>query len=296
MAKILVLGAGGGVGRTFAERARQGRIDLAPAFPGAIELLGLPHSELDVTVFAEVERVVFRERPAVVVYAAGFSDLNACEWDKWQAYLVNRDAAGQAARACAKAGAVFVYFGTDLLFDGARRTPYREEDPPTPVNVYADTKLAGELDVMTHAERYLIVRTGWLYGAHFRGPVASLMDRLRSEDFVFGTENAVRQPTWADELIDATCALLAKGKTGTWHLAAQGGATELDVARRVAALLRPSASAQPLSATTTRDLLSPYSVLDCSKAADEGVALPKWEESLERYVRSIRGGDTKIGR
>jgi len=63
---------------------------------------------------------------------------------------VNRD--GRAlARECHRLGALLVYVSTDLIFDGAKKSPYTEEDPPNPLSVYADTKLAGELGVMSHA-------------------------------------------------------------------------------------------------------------------------------------------------
>lgn len=294
MAKILVLGGGGALGRTLAERARRGRIRLEPAIPGPVEVVTFARAELNVTAFADVDRALQQHRPDAVLYAAGVSDLNVCEWNKWEAYLVNRDGAAQAARACARVGAAMVYFSTDLLFDGARRAPYREEDPPTPVNVFADTKLAGELAVMSHLPRYLVVRTGWLYGAYHRSYVSAAMERLRGDDLLFGSEYAIRQPTWSEDLLDGVFALLAAGRTGTYHVASQGMASELDVAKKLVELLRPSASAEALEMTSGRSLLSPFSVLDCAKAVADGAALPKWDASLEKFVRTIRGGDTKV--
>jgi len=294
MAKILVLGGGGPLGRTLAERAREGRIRVEPAFPGPIEVVSLSRGQLNVSSYADVDRALQGHRPEVVVYAAGLTDVNVCEWNKWEAYLINRDGADQAARSCARVGAAMVYFSTDLLFDGVRRLPYREEDPPSPVNIFADTKLAGELAVMTHLPRHLILRTGWLYGAHYRGFVSAVMERLRAEDFVFGGRQSLRQPTWCEDLLEAMEALLSRSQTGTFHVAPQGEASEFDVAKKLVSLLRPTATVEALEMSSARSLLSPYSVLDCSKAKQAGVAIPKWEDSLERYVRSLRGGDTKV--
>jgi dTDP-4-dehydrorhamnose reductase len=295
MARILILGGGGALARSAADRIRRTKVSLQPTFLDPLEVVSIPRSEFDVTKFAEFDALLARIQPDLLLYAAGRTDIHLCEWDKWPAYLVNRDGAEQMAKACTRAGVFMVYFSTDLVFDGARRIPYREEDPPGPLTVYADTKLAGELAVMTHAKRHLILRTGWLYGVHHKTFVSTALERLRSEDRLFASEASFRQPTAVDDFLDAVFQLLAKGRTGTWHVASGGGASELDVAKKLVSLVRPSAVAKAMEIPGGgRPLLPSYSILDCSKAAIDGIQLRKWDEALTNYVRSLRGGDTEI--
>lgn len=297
MARLLILGGAGALARSTIDRIQRARVLLEPTFLGPLEVTALDRHDFDVTQFAELDGLLKQHEPDILVYAAGRTDINLCEWDKWPAYLVNRDGAEQTAKACARAGALMVYVSTDLVFDGARKIPYREEDPPGPLTVYADTKLAGELAVMQHAKRHLILRTGWLYGVHHRSFVSTALDRLRVEDRLFASQASERQPTHVDDLLDAMFALLSRGKIGTWHVAASGGATDFDVAKKLVSLIRPNASVRPMEIPGGgRPLLPAFSVLDCAKAAGEGVKLPRWDDALTRYVRSLRGGDTEIVR
>lgn len=297
MARLLILGGAGALARSMVDRIRKARVTLEPTFQGPLEVAALDRHDFDVTKFAELDELFAQHKPDVLVYAAGRTDINLCEWDKWPAYLVNRDGAEQAAKACTRAGAVMVYVSTDLVFDGARRIPYHEEDPPGPLSVYADTKLAGELAVMQHAKRHVILRTGWLYGLHHRSFLSTALDRLRVEDRLFASQAAERQPTHVDDLLDGLFGLIARGKVGTWHVASSGSATDFDVARKLVPLVRPNASVRPMEIPGGgRPLLPVYSVLDCTKAAGEGIHLPKWDEAMTRYVRSLRGGDTEIVR
>lgn len=289
MAKILVTGGDGALGRTLAERVLRKPLDLSPSFPGPAEIVRLSRKELDCTQYNDVKRAVDRHRPDVVLYAAGCTDLALCEGNRWDAYLVNRDGADHAARSCADVGAVMVYFGTDLVFDGNRGMPYREEDPPCPSGTYADTKLAGELTVMRHVTEYLVIRTGWLFGPHHPSPVASLLDRLRTDDTVFACDRPVRQPTYVEDFLDALFRLLALGKSGTYHVAPSAAATEIDVAYEIARRIRPGAQVEPIANPGGRGhhLLPPYSVLDCSKLEAEGIKLPDWREALGRYLATV---------
>jgi len=194
--KALLVGGAGGLGRAFAERLRV-----------RYETIALGHYELDVTKRNDVFEAVRAARPTLVIDAARVADVDSCEIDRWQAYLVNRDGAKHLAMAASDVGAVMVYPSTDLVFDGSRQTPYREEDPPNPLSIYGDTKLAAELAVMSHSKNHLVVRTGWLFGPFGRNFVSDLAAKRTTDDVILAAEDQRSQPTYQFDFVDAVLQL-----------------------------------------------------------------------------------------
>jgi len=277
MVKVLIAGAGGGLGRAFAARME-----------GPFEVVALGRRALDVTrrndVFARVQEI----RPDIVVDAAGYTDVDRCEFEKWQAYLVNRDGADHLARAAASVGALMVYPSSDLVFDGQRLLPYREEDPPNPLSVYGDTKLAGELAVMNAAPRHLIVRSGWLFGPFGRSYLDELMDWRETEEIVFGYEDQRSQPTFQLDLVAAVVDLIQKGQTGLFHAASDGEATQFQFAQKAYEILGvKSVEVRPIrrGGSERRAALRPRnSALDCKKIEALGIRMRPWQAALREHL------------
>ncbi len=277
--RVLVVGAQGGLGQAFLER-----------LAGAFDTVSLSHDDLDISRRNDVRSRVLDAKPDVVVDAAGFANIDACEIDKWKAYLTNRDGAEHLARAAAEAGAVLIFPSTDLVFDGARQAPYREEDSPNPLQIYGDTKLAGELAIMSHAPRHLILRTGWLYGAHGRSFLNEALERRDKDGLVLAYDDQCSQPTLQQDFVDAAIELARRGQTGVWHVASQGEATPYTFAVEVFRALgdRGVQVAAIRRGTGGHLALRPrYSVLDGSKLAAEGIRMRPWKESLRSFLPSL---------
>jgi dTDP-4-dehydrorhamnose reductase len=277
--KALVLGAAGGLGRMFVERLR-----------GQCEVVALGHLELDVTRRNDVFDVVREHKADLVVDAAGVSDVDLCEVDRWQAYLTNRDGAKHLAMAVAQTGGLLVYPSTDMIFDGSKQTPYREEDPPNPLSIYGDTKLAAELAVMSHAPNHLVVRTGWLFGPYGRSYVTDLLAWKDTQEVVLGSDEHRGQPTYQADFVDAVLALVKKERRGVWHVASEGDATQVEVALAAYEILRAKrVQVKPhRRGSGGRAALRPrFSVLDCSKLFSAGIQLRPWKAGLRAYLTSI---------
>ncbi len=277
MVKVLVAGAGGGLGRAFAARLE-----------GGFEVVALARRALDVTRRNEVFDRVREIRPDVVLDAAGFTDVDRCEFDKWQAYLVNRDGADHLARAAASVGALMVYPSTDLVFDGQRVIPYKEEDPPNPISVYGDTKLAGELAVMNAGPRHLILRAGWFFGPYGRGFLADLLAWRETEEIVFGYEDQRSKPTCQLDFVDAAVKLIRQGCTGLFHVANDGEATQHQFAQKTYEILGvKSVEVRPIrgSGSQRRAAMRPrYSALDCGKIESLGISMRPWTAALREVL------------
>lgn len=295
MARILIVGAGGGLGRAWAARLAQPETTLEPAFPGPLEVSTLTHAELDVSRRDRVEAAFERIRPDLVLNCAGKTQIDACEQAPWEPFLVHRDGAEHVARLCAASGAMPVSFSTDLVFDGGRTIPYTEEDPPNPLSVYADSKLAGELMTMKHARRHLIVRTGWLYGHPGRHFLHVFQEGVAPGEVLFGYDDQMAQATWTPDFLDAVLHLLRTGREGRYHVAAAGRVTQYGAMKRLAELLGLDADVRPIHRTSSgRQALRPrFSVLDTTRMMEAGAILRSWDEHLRTFADAIRGSARK---
>jgi dTDP-4-dehydrorhamnose reductase len=279
--KALVAGAAGGLGQAFIERLQ-----------GRCEIVALGHLELDVTRRNDVFEAIRGYKPDLVIDAAAVADVDSCELDRWTAYLTNRDGAKHLAMACAEMGCLMVYPSSDLIFDGSKQTPYREEDPPNPLSIYGDTKLAGELAVMSHAPNHLVVRTGWLFGPYGRSYVTDLLAWRDTEEVVLGSDDQRSQPTYQLDFVDAVLDLVRKGRTGVWHTAAEGEATPYEVAQAAYEILKVKrVEVKSLRrGTGGHSALRPrYSVLDCSKLYGAGIQVRPWKAGLKAFLTSVAG-------
>ena len=279
MVKAVVVGAGGGLGRALMER-----------LPRYFEAVGLTHRELDISRRNEVLACMADHKPEVIFNAAGLSDVDACENDRWQAYLVNRDGAKHLSQAASDSNALLVMPSSDLVFDGAKTTPYREEDSPNPLSILGDTKLGAELAAMSQAPRHLIVRTGWLFGPHGRSYLTEVLEKRETDEIIFGFDDQRCQPTYQMDFVDAVIELVKQNQTGVWHVASLGESSPYEFAKAVYETLGlNSGVVKPLRrGAGARSALRPrYSVLDCSKLASAGVRMRPWVEALRDHLASL---------
>jgi dTDP-4-dehydrorhamnose reductase len=279
MVKAVVVGAGGGLGRVLMAR-----------LPRSFETVGLTHRELDISRRNDVVARITEHKPDVIFNAAGFTDVDACESDRWQAYLVNRDGAKHLSQAAADAGALLVVPSSDLIFDGAKTTPYREEDSPNPLSIFGDTKLGAELAAMSQAPRHLIVRTGWMFGPGGRSYLTELLEKRETEEVIFGFDDQRCQPTYQLDFVDAVVELVKQNQTGVWHVASAGEASHYEFAKVVFETLGldPGVVKPLRRGAGARSALRPrFSVLDCAKLQAAGLRMRPWIEALREHLSTL---------
>ena len=263
--------------------------DLSALAPPDAQLRGFPHEALDVTDPIQVQRALGDASPDVVINASGFTQVDRAETQVEQAFAVNAGAVAELAARCAEADALLVHFSTDYVFDGKAARPYREEDATGPLNVYGESKLAGEEALRRSSARFLLLRTSWLFGAGGRSFPRTMLERARAQLPTKVVNDQRGRPTYTHDLARATWSAIAKGLTGTWHAANGGEATWYDVARRV---FDRAGAGDRLQPCTSAEYPTParrpaYSVLDTGKLSAAGVALPDWSDALDRFVGSI---------
>ncbi len=277
---ILVVGAKGMLGQ-----------DLMRILAGDVR--GVDIDEIDITSLESVRRVLLTLRPAVVVNAAAYTDVDGCETNKELAMQVNGEGVAHLALTCREIGAKLVQVSTDYVFDGSKDSPWLEDDPMNPLSVYGESKLAGELNVSL-APEHLIVRTQWLYGLGGKNFVETMLRLAGDKKELTVVDDQIGSPTWTVDLALAIRALVEKGCTGTYHAANAGSCSWNEFARAIFAATGVDITVKPMSTAelgrpATRPL---YSVLDCGKLIrDTGFAPEPWHEALGKYLHVRRDAD-----
>lgn len=285
--RLLLVGANGQVGTelrtvlpTLGETictTRSGSLD-----GKACEALDLEHS-------GDVDDLVARTAPDVVVNASAYTAVDRAESERDLAWRINAEAPAALARACAARGARLVHISTDYVFDGAATSPYREHSPVAPQGAYGASKAAGEAAVRDSGARALILRTAWVYALHGQNFLRTML-RLggeRKELGVVGDQIGCPTPAWL--IAQGIAEAVAKDVEGTYHLVTRGQVSwhgfacaifEEAHARGLLARV-PHVREIETSAYPTPARRPAYSVLDPSAfEAAVNMRLPGWRQAL----------------
>jgi len=215
--RILLSGATGQLGREIC-RAR---------LPAGTSLLAASRSGLDLARPECVAAFVDRAKPDLIINAAAYTAVDGAEAEPDLALAINCHGAEALAKAAALRHVPIMHFSTDYVFDGRKDGEWREEDEPNPLNVYGRTKRAGEIAVAAANPRHLILRVSWLYSAHGRNFLKTMLrlGRERSRLSIVGDQ--VGRPTSAADLAEAamrvaTRAIESDGHWGLYHFSNSG--------------------------------------------------------------------------
>jgi dTDP-4-dehydrorhamnose reductase len=247
---------------------------------------GVDVEDIDITDLGSVQRVLVTLKPRIVINAAAFTDVDACQTDAELALQVNGEGVAHLAMITKEIGALLVQVSTDYVFDGRKNAPYQEDDAPAPLSVYGESKLAGEMNVKFNPE-HLIVRTQWLYGLGGKNFVETMLRLAGERSELTVVDDQIGAPTWTYDLALAIKALIDKGCRGTYHAANSGFVSWNGFAREI---FQQSGLAITVNPMSTEQLGRPaprplYSVLDCSKLAeDTGFVAEPRQEALKRYL------------
>lgn len=284
MKRIVLLGANGQLGT-----------DIRRVFAGApADLVPLYRKDLDVE-RTETIGGFLRElgRFDALINCTSYHKTDECEDDPLKTFAVNALAPREMAQACAETGAALVHFTTDYVFDGRKRTPYREEDATSPLNVYGVSKAAGEHFVAAHHDRHYIFRVASLFGTAGAsgkgGNFVETMLRLAARGAALRVvDDQVMSPTHTLDIAEAVKAFLLRDAPdyGIYHCSGEGECSwhefAADIFRQsgVAADLRPVPSAEyPAKARRPA-----YSALDNGKL-NAIRPMPHWTDALALYLR-----------
>lgn len=262
--RVLLFGPNGQVGREILARAPARGIEVEVADRGRADLSDP----------ASVGRAVEEAAVDAVINAAAWTAVDQAEADEAEATVVNAASPAEMARVCAARGLPLLHISTDYVFDGTPGRPWREDDPVDPVNAYGRSKLAGERAVLDAGGPALVVRTSWVFAAHGKNFVRTML-ALREREQLTVVDDQIGRPTYAgdiaDLLLDAAARMVAQPDgpvRGLLHFAGEEAISWRGFAEAVFA--RAGAPAPRIVPVTTAEYPTPArrpanSVLDCSR-------------------------------
>jgi dTDP-4-dehydrorhamnose reductase len=219
--KILVTGSRGQLGTEL--MALLGGVDHH-------DVLGVDLPEVDLTDRDQSVGLITGWVPEIVIHAAAFTAVDACESEPETAYGANCAATRFVADGARRVGAHVVYISTDYVFDGTKAAPYNEWDRPNPQSVYGATKLGGECEI---DPGWTVARTSWVCGAAGKNMVKTLLRLSGERDTVSFVDDQRGHPTFAADLAVMVAKLAVERVPGTFHTTNQGAVSWYEFAQAV---------------------------------------------------------------
>ena len=265
--------------------------------------IGVDLAEMDITDKEACDRVITEANVEAVIHCAAYTAVDAAEDNVDVCMKVNAGGTRNIAEVCKKLGIKMMYISTDYVFDGAGSHYRREDEATGPLNVYGETKRAGELALEQGNPRHLIFRTSWVYatrGANFAKTMLRLAGEKETLSIIDDQHGA---PTGAELLADCTATAIREtlrdpALAGTYHLVASGETSWCDYARYVFEVARAHGAelaVQEVKGIPTTAYPTPAKRPLNSRLSNEkfqqafGVTLPDWRQGVARVVTEVLG-------
>ena len=279
MKKIWITGAEGHIGTAL--------LDLLEGVE--YQLLPTDIEEVDITKIDEVTQFVHVNRPDVVINCAGLTDVQECENNVDEAYRVNAIGVRNVALAAIEVNAKVIQISTDDVFDKESRVPYNEFDNVHPRTIYGKSKEAGEKILTQLLNRFVIIRSSWIYGIG-RDFVDEVLRNVGQGKTMEVPNNQYAAPTSAKELAKVIRYFIDNEEYGLYHVVCPGSCSRYEFARTI---LEYSGKAGELDLypVVIEDSARPtYSVLDNMMLRLTGIEEPKdWKAALKEYLDETGG-------
>ena len=288
MKRILIIGKTGQVGWELQRT-------LAPLG----QIIALGRKQLDMTQGTELKKILRECRPDVIVNAAAYTAVDRAQSESQLAMAINGEAPGIIAEEAKLLNALLIHYSTDYVFDGSKSAPYTENDSPNPLNVYGNTKLAGEMAIRDVGCHSLILRTSWVYGVRGANFLHTMLRLAKEKPQLRIVDDQIGAPTWSRLIAVATAQIIQKywffecAYSGIYHLTSQGQTTWFDFAAAIFAHLKqqpawikdrvfPELLPIPSTQYPCPAARPPYSVLCNLKVQEQfNVYMPHWKDALD---------------
>ena len=281
---LLVLGAGGQVGRALVERAAE-------------DIAAFDRASCDICDAASVARAMSAQTISAVVNCAAYTAVDRAERDRDRAFAVNAEGARIVARAAAARGVPIIHLSTDYVYAGTRKGPHREDDPVAPLNVYGASKAAGDAAVAAENPAALLLRVSWVFGVYGANFVKTMLRLGRERPELRIVNDQRGAPTEARDIADAILTMAAVCRQpgfsswGVYHFSGTPTTSWHGFAQQIFERARdPKPRLLPIG---SRDYPTPASrpqnsELDCTHIGEVfGLARPDWRDSLSRVLLEL---------
>ena len=283
---LLVLGAGGQVGRALVERAAAGA-------------RGFDRAACNICDVGSVARALSAPTATAVINCAAYTAVDRAESEGERAFGVNAGGAEIVARAAAAQGLPIIHLSTDYVYAGTVLAPHREDEPIAPLNVYGASKAAGDAAVAGANPAHLLLRVSWVFGVYGANFVKTMLRLARERSELLVVADQIGGPTEARDIADTIIAMAAACRRpgfsgwGVYHFA---GAPSTSWHGFAKAIFERARGRRPrLVAIASRDYPTPAarpvnSTLDCRLIREMfGIEQPDWRVSLARVLANLEG-------
>jgi dTDP-4-dehydrorhamnose reductase len=294
--KILLLGKNGQLGW---------QLQCSLAILG--EIVAYDRTEADLENLEELQAVVRKVSPQIIVNAAAYTAVDKAESEPERAFLINSKAVDLLAKEARLLNAWLIHYSTDYVFDGTKEGPYLETDATHPISIYGKTKLSGEEAIRASGCKHLILRTSWVYAARGNNFIKTMLRLAQERNEIKVVFDQVGAPTSAELLADVTTCCLyrlqydtsfASYRGGTYHLTAGGstswhGFAQFILNEAVHHGVKLSATSENVLAIPTSEYPLPAKRPSNSQLITEkitttfGLKLPPWQLHAQRTVAEI---------
>jgi dTDP-4-dehydrorhamnose reductase len=290
MKKILVTGASGQLGQCLKQQLYNA---------GDISCYFASKEDLDITDNEAVQDFFSEYNFDYCINTAAYTNVEKAESEQKMAFLVNAEGAYNLAKVCKKHNVVLLHLSTDYVFDGTKKTPYLEEDPTNPLNVYGASKLKGEQYIITSCSKHFIIRTSWLYSQHGNNFLNSMLQFANQKKVLTITTQQKGTPTNANDVAQVLVSIIKTGNAryGIYHFSNQGEATWYDFAT---AIFKATGEIDTVNLAKTKHYPTfakrpNYSVLDCNKVqVTFNNKCSHWEDSLKDLIQKTNGAKSHL--
>lgn len=302
--KFFVTGVNGQLGHDvmneLAKRGYEGvGSDIQPAYSGVADgsaVTSMPYVQLDITDKQAVEKIITEVNPDAVIHCAAWTAVDMAEDDDKveKVRAVNAGGTQNIADACKEIGCKMLYLSTDYVFDGQGTEPWQPDCKDyKPLNVYALTKLEGELAVSSTLEKYFIVRIAWVFGLNGKNFIKTMINVGKTHDEVRVVNDQIGTPTYTYDLARLLVDMCETEKYGYYHATNEGG--YISWYDFCVEFYRQYGLKTKVTPVTTEEYglskaARPFnSRLDKKKLVENGFTpLPTWQDAVSRYLKEAQ--------
>ena len=226
--KILVLGCKGQLGRCLNDQL----------INTEHEVIYTSREQIDITDFEVTKSKILEFLPDLMINATAYTAVDKAEEDQETADLINHLAVANLATLCNQLGSWLIHVSTDYVFDGNAKIPYKEDDKTNPLGVYGETKLKGELAILSSGCKYIIIRTAWVFSEYGNNFFKTMLRLGVERDQLSIVDDQVGCPTYAQNIAKAIVVIMRRLKSkeniiGTYHFVGEVGCSWADFAEDI---------------------------------------------------------------
>lgn len=285
MNNILVTGSTGQLGSDVVkELLKRGYSTLSPN-----------RSEFNLCSEDSIRNYILNSNCEAIVHCAAYTQVDKAEDEKDLCIKINATATKHIVK-CAKILDIpMIYISTDYVFDGTKDGEYTENDETNPINIYGESKLAGEKYVQEILDKYYIVRTSWVFNINGKNFIETMLRLSKANNQLSIVNDQIGSPTYTKDLSRLLVDMLETSKYGLYHATNEGYCSWYEFADTIFKLANinidirainsneyASRAKRPLNSKLSKDKLIEYGFKP----------LPNWEDALKDYL--IRRRDLLI--